>query len=449
MAMFIKLRLSIVAVIAVLAGMLAAVPASAADTTRFVAITGSDNATCGQSAPCRHVQHAVDVAGPGDAIRVGPGTYLEQVLVSKPLTLLGAGIDSTVIKGPDVKLFDSFGKTYILEISGPVTVNAARFTVSGPSGPGGGLNCGANPLSLDMGVAVVNGSTLNFGAARVSNIYDIDLAGQENSGCQRGDAISVGKPGGPVTPTVGHARIAGVQVDRFQKDGVAVRTAGSTLDLLNSSITNLPSNVIASNGVEVLDGALGKIQHNLVSGNECNLPIICGPDPINNTESSGILSFSADAGTVIAENVVRANDMGIYTDDGIAIRDNSDSNNRSVGIYVDTDATHAHISGNATSNDGFYGIAIGPLFPVDQGGTGKPNPGGNFFLNNVAFGNSHFDLWQSADAGPNTNRDNRCGTAFPSKQYWDCQGGDQGDTGGPNGGDGGQPRGTKAVVRED
>jgi hypothetical protein len=45
--------------------------------------------------------------------------------------------------------------------------------------------------------------------------------------------------------------------------------------------------------------------------------------------------------------------MGIYTDDGITIRDKSDSNNRSVGIYVDTDATRAHITGNTTSNDGF------------------------------------------------------------------------------------------------
>ena len=286
-----------------------------------------------------------------------------------------------------------------------------------------------------MGVAVVNHATLNLSSARVSDIYDIDLSNQENSGCQRGDAISIGKPGGPVTPTVGHARIAGVQVDRFQKNGVAVRSAGSTLDLFGSNIANQPSKVIASNGVEVLDGAFGRIRGNTVTGNQCDLPVICGPsDPLNNTESSGILLFASAPGTVVSANTVRANDMGIYTDDGATIKNNRDSDNRSVGIYVDTDATGAHITGNTTNNDGVYGIAIGPAFPISAGGTGVPNLGGNFFTNDTAFGNSGADLWQSVGAGPNTNHDNHCRTAVPSRGYWDCQDGDQGgDSGGDNG----------------
>ena len=430
-------KLVLAAVLTLVAGSLATTAASAADPTRFVSISGADNPTCSQDQPCRHVQQGVDVATPGDTVRIGPGTYVEQVLVAKSLTIAGSGIDATVIKGPDAKVFDAFGKTYILEITAAADVDAARLTISGPSGPGGGLNCAPNPLSLDMGVAVVNGATLNLGSARVRDIYDIDLSGQENSGCQRGDAISIGKPGGPVTPTVGHARIAGVQVDRFQKDGVAVRTAGSTLDLIGNSITNQPSKVIASNGVEVLDGALGRIRGNTVTGNQCDLPVVCGPsDPLNNTESSGILIFASATGTLVSGNTVRANDMGIYTDDGITIKGNRDSGNRSVGIYVDTDATGARITGNTTNNDGVYGIAIGPAFPISAGGTGRPNAGGNFFSNDTAFGNSGADLWQSADAGPNSNRDNHCRTAVPSRVYWDCQDGDQGGGGGgDNGGD--------------
>ena len=285
---------------------------------------------------------------------------------------------------------------------------------------------------------MVNDATLNFGLARVRDVYDIDLSGQENSGCQRGDAISIGRPGGTATPIVGYARIAGVQVDRFQKNGIAVRSAGSTLDLFGSSITNQPSKVIASNGVEVLDGALGRIQGNTVSGNQCDLPLVCGPsDPLNNTESSGILLFDSANGTVISGNTIRANDMGIYTDGNAAIKNNRDSGNRSVGIYVDTDATGAHISGNTTNNDGVYGIAIGPMFPISSGGTGKPNLGGNFFINNTAFGNSSHDLWLSADAGPNVNHNNHCGTAFPSRTYWDCQNGDESAGGGDNGGNSG------------
>jgi hypothetical protein len=376
------------------------------------------------------------------------------VLISKSLTLTGAGVDSTIIKGPDTKTFDAFGKTYIVEVTGSgVSVNANKLTVAGPSGPGGGLNCAPNPLSLDMGVAVVNDGTLSLYQAAVRNIYDIDLTGNKNSGCQRGDAISVGKPGGPVTPTTGHANVAGVIVDNYQKDGVAVRTTNSTLNLFYNQVSNLPSAVIASNGVEVLDGANGNVVANSVSGNECNLPLICGPsDPINNTQASGILTFAAKSSTVIAGNTVFANDMGIYTDDGIRIAGNQDSNNRASGLYVDTDATKLHATQNITNKDQ-YGILIGPAFPVSQGGTGIANPGGNFFVNNTAFGNSTTDLYQSPDAGPNYNHDNHCNTAVPSRAYWDCEAqdndGDEQDNGGGGGGEHGQHTGSTPESKTD
>jgi hypothetical protein len=421
-----KFRLLLVLAISLLAAVGFATPAAAAEATRYVSLTGTDNPTCDKENPCRHVQHAVDVAAPGDTIRVEPGTYVEQVLVGKSLDIVGAGIGTTTIKGPDVKVLDDFQRTYVVELTGSITVDMTRLAVAGPSGPGGGLNCAQNPVSLDNGISVVHGATLNLAQAAVRDIYDIDLSGNENSGCQRGTAISIGRPGGSGTATVGHAHITGVQVTRYQKNGVAVRSAGSTLTLLGSRIANLPSKVIASNGVEVLDAARGDVRANSVTGNQCNLPGVCGPDPINDTEASGILSLGADKATVIANNDVRANDMGIYTDDGITIRDNRDSGNRSVGIYVDVDATQAHIIGNTTNNEGFYGIAVGPL-----------NAGGNFFTNDTAFGNQKFDLWQAAGDGPNVNRNNHCGTAFPSKTYWACDGGDeQGDGQGGGQGDG-------------
>ncbi|HEY8643419.1 MAG TPA: right-handed parallel beta-helix repeat-containing protein [Candidatus Dormibacteraeota bacterium] len=431
-----KSRLLLVLSVSVLAAAGFATPAVAEETTRYVALTGTDNPTCDKENPCRHVQHAADVAAAGETIRVEAGTYVEQVLVGKSLDIVGAGVDTTTIKGPDTKVLDDFLRTYVVELTGAITVDMTRLTVDGPSGPGGGLDCAPNPLSLDNGISVVHGATLNLALAAVRDIYDIDASGNENSGCQRGTAISVGRPGGSPTPTMGHAHIAGVQVTRYQKNGVAVRSAGSTLTLLGSRVANQPSNVIASNGVEVLDAARGDVRDNSVTGNQCNVPVACGPDPINNTEASGILGFGADAATLVANNDVRANDMGIYTDDATTIRDNRDSDNRTVGIYVDTDATHARISGNTTNHDGSYGIAIGPMFLVSEGGTGKPNPGGNFFTNDTAFGNQKFDLWQSADAGPNVNRNNHCGTAFPSKSYWDCDGGDGQGDGGHGGGEG-------------
>src|SRR5437879_2492410 len=118
------------------------------DPTRYVSPSGTDNPSCSSSNPCQHVQWAVGVAAPGDTIRIASGTYVEQVTVTKSLTFIGANIDSTVIKGPDIKQFDSFGQTFIFELSGAIVDNVTRLTVSGPAPDGSGLNCAPNSLSL-------------------------------------------------------------------------------------------------------------------------------------------------------------------------------------------------------------------------------------------------------------------------------------------------------------
>ena len=54
-----------------------AVPASAA------------TLTVGAGGQFKTVQQAVDAAKPGDTVLVAPGTYTENVVVSKPLTITG------------------------------------------------------------------------------------------------------------------------------------------------------------------------------------------------------------------------------------------------------------------------------------------------------------------------------------------------------------------------
>ena len=41
--------------------------------------------------------HAIDAASPGDTIRVAAGEYMGGLRIDKPLTLLGAGADSTIV----------------------------------------------------------------------------------------------------------------------------------------------------------------------------------------------------------------------------------------------------------------------------------------------------------------------------------------------------------------
>ena len=46
------------------------------------------------------IQDAVDAAADGDTVNIDPGVFVEQVTVTKAITLQGAGIDQTIVKSP-------------------------------------------------------------------------------------------------------------------------------------------------------------------------------------------------------------------------------------------------------------------------------------------------------------------------------------------------------------
>jgi nitrous oxidase accessory protein NosD len=53
------------------------------------ASSGNDVNPCSSTQPCRTIGHAVAVASPGSSISVAAGTYAEEVVISKRLTLVG------------------------------------------------------------------------------------------------------------------------------------------------------------------------------------------------------------------------------------------------------------------------------------------------------------------------------------------------------------------------
>ena len=58
-------------------------------TTFYVSTTGTDNSTCTQSNPCEHIQTAIALTMDGDSVIVSEGTYYENILIEKAITLLG------------------------------------------------------------------------------------------------------------------------------------------------------------------------------------------------------------------------------------------------------------------------------------------------------------------------------------------------------------------------
>src|SRR5215208_1035574 len=102
------------------------------------------------------IQAAVNAAAPGDTIRVDSGTYREEVVIEKDLTVRGAGAGATIIRAPatltpyGVHLPTGRSLTAIVRIGRGAHVRASGLTVAGP------IPCGVEV----SGVNVLQAATL-------------------------------------------------------------------------------------------------------------------------------------------------------------------------------------------------------------------------------------------------------------------------------------------------
>ena len=98
---------------------------------------------CPSGCAYTEIHEAINAASPGATIRIGPGTYKENVYIEKNITLVGAGIGKTIIDG---KAEDSVigiepGLT-------AVTIRDMTLTNGKSSGVGGGISNGTAQTTL-------------------------------------------------------------------------------------------------------------------------------------------------------------------------------------------------------------------------------------------------------------------------------------------------------------
>jgi len=189
-----------------------------------------------------------------------------------------------MIKTPRLLTAGSFSRPVIVGINNGARVRMSQLTVTGP----GSGSCRNG--SLAAGILVGEGATLNLSSATVTHIHDTPIA----------DCFPFGvaiKLGDRPSLTTGHATIHDVSISDYQFAGIAVLNRGSTATIAENVITGVgPVAGVAPLGISI-DGAVATVIHNRVSQNFCNVLSRCGPDPINQTQSSGI---GAGAGAGVA-----------------------------------------------------------------------------------------------------------------------------------------------------
>ena len=306
------------------------------------------------------VQAAVDAAAAGDTIALAPGTYAEQVTISKDLNLRGASSGTSTIKAPSALHFGPVaGRRSILTILNAANVDISDVYITGP-----GTEPCNSPTSLQEGVLIVQNAALTMSSGGITDMHAGSISGSCSLSGRSTSGVRAGLRNGGVDgrPLSGRLTMTGVSVSGYTGDGIVVRGFGSTGAITRNRITGPGSGTLAlPNGVEVLAGAIATLSDNTISNNLCDLPAICGPDPIGQVQSAGILVASRP-GTAITHNQLTNNDIGTYlifaggccSDSG-----NTLTNNRYFGAAIQD-------GDNALSNDSIVGGQVGVAVVADS-----------------------------------------------------------------------------------
>jgi len=266
-------------------------------------------------------------------LAAAPGTSPGQVVI-EPTAL------STTVQDPDTGLPEA----PIILVQGATDVIIQGLTVNGTLGAPTSCSPGyIGILFLGASGEVVDSAVVNINLQNV-NLY----------GCQTGNGILVeSPPSQSSTVTIVDNNVVG-----YQKNGITCNDQGTTCVVKHNTVSALTAAqpYIAPNGIQIALGAVGLVTGNTVSGNECDLASICGPNYITQTQGSGILTYESGQGTVIRHNTVEGNDIGILSYGGVAeLIGNVVQNNRFEGIYL-SDGNFAS-TGNMITG-GNIGIAV-------------------------------------------------------------------------------------------
>jgi hypothetical protein len=234
------------------------------------------------------IQDGIDHVG-GSTVNVLAGTYEEQIEITKPLILKGAGASSTTIKSPATltKFFvtgpNNYPIVYVHDASG---VTISDFTVDG-AGRGN-----ANYRFIGIGYRNAGGT--------VSSCTIKDVRNTPIDGSQHGVGLYAFADDG----TARTLDVVANTIYGFQKNGMALSGANLTVLAKGNNVTGAgPVNFIAQNGIQLGINATGVIDSNAVSG--------FAYTPYTWT-STGILVYSASGSISVTRNSVLESMVGIW-----------------------------------------------------------------------------------------------------------------------------------------
>ena len=309
--------------------------------THFV---DDDKVEC-PSAAFTTIQSAVDAAGRGDIIKVCPGTYVEQVVISKPLTLEGIKRNgkkaavvqpSNVIQNTTDTLFgDPVAVVILVMDTSDVTIRNIII-----DGINNGIGCNQPPLGTDP---FLDGIFYRFASGTIDSVVVRNMLSLD--ACAFAFAIDF--------ESGEHLTVRNSTIHGYDRLGILALGPGNTLEATRNVITGLgPSSAIGQGGIRLARGVKGVIEENIVT----NHPTPCELCPFAGI--GGIGAFGTEDVRIVG-NIVGTSHVGILVgaSNGVRVLENRvfDSNVRD-GVFVSGD--NNIVKDNTITNSNRAGVFV-------------------------------------------------------------------------------------------
>jgi len=351
--------------------------------------------TCKAGAQFPTISFAIRASTPGSTIYICPGTYPEQLLITESLTLIGVGADglsgagATGANNPVITP-PTFGglQANASDLSDGSAI-AAQIAVVTPEGASTPIKVNISNIAVDG----ANNQIVGCGPDLVG-IYYQNASGTINDvvarnqaltttlgGCQSGLAIFV--QSGYTSGGTSVVTIENSSVHSYQKNGITVDGSGTVATITYNSVVGQGATpLIAQNGIQVSDGANGKVTYNTVtddvyvnppncgtscygasgillydSGGTSASPLAITGNILSNTQLA-VVAYGDSAGTADYNNVT-SNKItgtlaaGTFLDDGIDLCSNN--NTAASNIVFNSSGSGIHIDSTCTESTGSTG----------------------------------------------------------------------------------------------
>ncbi len=309
--------------------------------------TGTRTITVCKSGGCDYIsiQAAISAACPGDTIEVRGGTYRENVIVNKTLTLRGVDTLPVVGEGGGMPVVDAggFGSAITISADG-CTIEGFEVTNSGIAWPCAGIYVTSNDNTIENNNANDNGQ---YGI-HIESSGNNTLSGNSANGNGIGFALR-GSSDITLSDNTATANINdGIYLHSSSHNTLSGNEAtgnGYGISLYSSSTNAISGNTVTANGHNGIS---------VVSSDENTLSENVATDNVNNV---GIY-LGGSSSNMLLGNIVDTNRFGIrlYGSSNNTLSDNTATDNAEIGILFDSSSGNI-ISGN-TANGEDYGILL-------------------------------------------------------------------------------------------